>query len=56
MSRDILRQLERIRKLRYTTRGILRQRLPKGFRQSMREKVLRDVVRNRPEAKEAQNR
>jgi hypothetical protein len=43
MSKGIinLRQLEKIRKLRYTTRGTLRQRLPKGFRQTMREKVLK---------------
>ena len=45
MDRDIisLRQLAKIRKLRYTTRGTRRIRVPKGFKQSMREKMLKEL-------------
>jgi len=52
MSGDIVnfRQLERIRKLRYTARGTLRQRLPKGFRQAMRQRVLGQFDRSQPDA------
>jgi hypothetical protein len=53
MDRDILAELERRRRLTKafgrTTRGTFSQRFPKGFRQSIKERVLRGAtVKNNP--------